>query len=447
MKQELTEQQKQILKLALQGYNYPEITQQLNIYGEIVEYFITQLHNPASHYYNPDLYKKIKMEQHLRNNGTIDFDKIEEIQLLLSQGYCLFEIALYYQTTEENLRKRLYTLKKHGYITEDTYNHIKEKDKKIQKNSWFDIFARLELIEKEGYDFKEYYHTSIYNRYIRYKTYRTIVWEFAMNQAEIDTIASQTNYSTTSVKEILRNEEYLNLFPLEERANIKQALSNSFQKLSEKTQNVQSRINVRLYDSSTRMLNIKLKQIELNKDYYFKLIVTFRLSLTEFSKLTGLEFYPKLLYKNFMTMITSKTKANALRYVFDCYSYTYPDEDEKRLEEARAFDKKLKLAQFTKDKNVEIELLNILNDKKYREVYQKRVALQPLSLEDWAEIFKYRIKYALSYIAIGIEQHEITEYLPKECEQENKVLDQFLQKNSPSITSNAMQRSRKLPLK
>ena len=327
MKQELTDQQKQILKLALQGYNYPEITQQLNIYGEIVEYFITQLRNPDSRYYNPDLYQKIKMEQHLRNNGTIDFDKIEEIQLLLSQGYCLFEIALYYQTTEENLRKRLYTLKKHGYITEDTYNHIKEKDKKIQKNSWLDIFTRLELIEKEGYDFKEHYHTSIYNRYIRYKTYRTIVWEFAMNQAEIDTIASQTNYSTTSVKEILRNEEYLNLFPLEERANIKQALSNSFQKLSEKTQNVQSRINVRLYDSSTRMLNIKLKQIELNKDYYFKLIVTFRLSLTEFSKLTGLEFYPKLLYKNFMTMITSKTKANALRYVFDCYSYTYPDED------------------------------------------------------------------------------------------------------------------------
>ena len=87
MKQELTEQQKQILKLALQGYNYPEITQQLNIHGEIVEYFITQLRNPASRYYNPDLYKKIKIEQHLRKYGTIDFDKIEEIQLLLTQGY------------------------------------------------------------------------------------------------------------------------------------------------------------------------------------------------------------------------------------------------------------------------------------------------------------------------------------------------------------------------
>ena len=447
MKQELTEQQKQILKLALQGYNYPEITQQLNIYGEIVEYFITQLRNPDSRYYNPDLYKKIKMEQHLRKYGTIDFDKIEEIQLLLTQGYCLFEIALYYQTKEETLRKRLYDLKIHGYITEDTYNFIKEKDKKIQKNSWFDIFTRLELIEKEGYDFKEYYHTDTYNRYIRYKTYRTIIWEFAINKTEIDAIANRTNYSVTTVKEILRNEKYLNLFPVEERANIKQALSNSFQKLSEKIQNEQLRINAHLYDTSTRMLHIKLKQIELNKDYYFKIIVTFRLSLPEFSKLTGLEFYPKLLYKNFMAMITSKTKKNALRYVFDCYSYTYPDENQKRLEEARAFDKKLKLAQFTKDKNTEIELLNILNDKKYREVYQKRVALQPLSPEDWTEIFKYRIKYALPYHAIGIEQHEFIEYLPKECEQENKVLDQFLQKNSLSITSKAMQRSRKLPPK
>ena len=73
--------------------------------------------------------------------------------------------------------------------------------------------------------------------------------------------------------------------------------------------------------------------------------------------------------------------------------------------------------------------------------------MQPLSPEDWTEIFKYRIKYALPYHAIGIEQHEFIEYLPKECEQENKVLDQFLQKNSLSITSKAMQRSRKLPPK
>ena len=146
-------------------------------------------------------------------------------------------------------------------------------------------------------------------------------------------------------------------------------------------------------------------------------------------------------------MITSKTKANALRYVFDCYNYTYPDEGEKRLEEARAFDKKLKLAQFTRDKETETELLNILNDQKYREVYQKKTASQPLSPEDWTEIFKYRIKYALPYNAIGIERHEVAEYLPKECEQENKVLDQFLQKNNPSITSNTMQRKRKLPRK
>ena len=217
MKQELTDQQKQILKLALQGYNYPEITQQLNIYGEIVEYFINQLNNPDSRYYSPDLYQKIKMEQHLRNNGIIDFDKIEEIQLLLSQGYCLFEIALYYQTTEENLRKRLYALKKHGYITEDTYNHIKEKDKKIQKNSWFDIFTRLELIEKEGYDFKEYYHTSIYNRYIRYKTYRSIIWKFAINKKTEEELAIQFHYSKDSVKNVLKNKEYLKLFPVEEQ--------------------------------------------------------------------------------------------------------------------------------------------------------------------------------------------------------------------------------------
>ena len=426
MKQELTEQQKQILKLALQGYNYPEITQQLNIYGEIVEYFITQLRNPASRYYNPDLYKKIKMEQYLRKYGTIDFDKIEEIQLLLTQGYCLFEIALYYQTTEENLKKRLYALKKHSYITENTYNLIKEKDKKIQKNSWFDIFTILELIEKEGYDFKEHYHTGIYNRYVRYKTYRSIIWEFAINRKTEEEIAIQFHYTKDSVKNILKNKEHLKLFPVEEQDIIQQEILARQIEISIEKKQGQKRINEALYGPKTTHINMKLYQIEVNKDYYFKLITTFRLTIEDFSKMIGIDFLQKELYYHLLKMMGSEVRRNALHYVFECYSIYYPDTDERRLKEAKAFDKRLKLAQLMNDQTTAKELLDYLNDAKYTAVFQKRIFQKKLTAEEWEIVFQYRFKYAIPYRKMNIDTRIIKKYLPSKYRHENEILNNFL---------------------
>ena len=124
--------------------------------------------------------------------------------------------------------------------------------------------------------------------------------------------------------------------------------------------------------------------------------------------------------------MNSETKKRALQYVFECYAIYYPDTDERRLKEAKAFDKKLKLAQLMNDKTTAKELLDSLNDAKYHVVAEKRRSTKELTEEEWEEIFHYRFKYAIPYRRLNISHQTVAKHLPQKYKQENEILNHYL---------------------
>lgn len=356
-------------------------------------------------------------------------DRIEEIILLLNQGYCLFEIALYYQTTETKLKNKLYILKKHGDIAEDIYQFIQEKDKNLKKNTWLDIFTRLELLEKEGIDFQPFLHNAVWIRYMKYKQGRDVIREFAINKKDFAEIAAEFHRSKSFIREMVNNEEYLELFSIEQRMMIKQKIIERQEELHLRFQQQQQQFNDFLFNKQNGILNIKLHQLELNKSYFFKLIMTFRLTIEDFSELIGIDFTKRELYYLLMKIMGNSFMQNALHYVFECYAIYYPDLEKRRLKEAQAFDKKLKLAQLMKDQTAIQQLLTFLNDSDFQAVSKKMRQNEKLTEEEWAVVFHYRFKYAVSYRKMQLNKYSVLHHMPKKYEEENKILNQFLRES------------------
>ena len=216
------------------------------------------------------------------------------------------------------------------------------------------------------------------------------------------------------------------MFPVEEQDIIQQEILARQIEISIEKKQGQKRINEALYGPKTTHINMKLYQIEVNKDYYFKLITTFRLTIEDFSKMIGIDFLQKELYYHLLKMMGSEVRRNALHYVFECYSIYYPDTDERRLKEAKAFDKRLKLAQLMNDQTTAKELLDYLNDAKYTAVFQKRIFQKKLTAEEWEIVFQYRFKYAIPYRKMNIDTRIIKKYLPSKYRHENEILNNFL---------------------
>ena len=273
----LTNYDKKVVELSLQGYSAREIADQLmNTNESAINSFINTLNNANHPNYNPELYSQILMEKSLKNYNVIDKDLIFKVTKMILDNYLPIEIAVLNNLTEHDFNQIIYNIKCSIYYDENTVERIKNKLQEISALDSNIKFRRILKLEKNFPNIKlEDYGFELIH-YRRWQDNFKLVEEFLQNKNDITTLAMKYNIAKTTVRNILNN------------CDSSHFIENNFDK--ETCQKIlklyHSQINdSKQFDLKHKEIDPKIISITNNSRFWILFILTFRISINDLAQM------------------------------------------------------------------------------------------------------------------------------------------------------------------
>lgn len=402
--------EQEIFELIKQGKSTTEISQMLNISNYNIVNTIKR-----SQYKDEILFlrsiKKAKM---------IDKDLVDEIVSLINQKYSFAEIAIYLSTTEAEIRSLLrYTFNNECspyYDSSYYYSLLAKYENNLQINRYL-IYQRLETLENKNHSLNlfNYSNSKFISEYKIYQNGKQMVYYYLNNDLKPtdEELSEKFNIRLAIINVILLNQHHLiclNQFLSAEKINLIR------EKRKEKAQVLKNQHHIDFQSKTqyfkTQIGEKKVEKILLNKVFWLKILLTFRLSLPDFAQLLGIE--DLCVANDFVTYLAYQVNlTHAVTFLF-----SYAQDSKVNLNKASLF-----LAMFKRSKNNPEELkkvMSIINDSQYHEIVKKVENNELLTEEEEKEVARYHIKYALSMRTTPVFQRKINtlckKYYPYEYE-------------------------------
>ena len=282
----LSNYEKKIINLSLQGYSTREIADTLTYIDEPAINSLIRSLNTANHpNYNPKLYNTILMEKSLKINNIVDKDLIYKVAEMILDNYLPIEIAVLNNITEHDLNQVIYNIKSSTYFDEKKVKRIKEKlheTASLKVNIKYQRILKLEKqfpnikLEDFGFDFVNYR---------RWQLNFKIIEDFLENDLDCTTLAIKYNLAKSTVRNLLTNNDSSHF------------LENNFAK--ETCEQIFNLYHARI-DDEVKKIDIKPKEtvdpkiesITKNGRFWILFILTFRISINDLANLEkAINFY------------------------------------------------------------------------------------------------------------------------------------------------------------
>ncbi len=274
----LTNYDKKIIELSLQGYSVHEIADKLPGSSESTINLLINSLNKASHpNYNPKLYNNILMEKSLRINNVIDKDLIFNVVDMILNNYLPIEIAVYNNLTMQKFNQIMYNIKNLTYYDEKMIEKIKNKlheQASLNSNLKYRRILKLEkefpniILENYGFDLTHYRH---WLQNIK------LVEDFLTTGLDVTTLAIKYNLANTTVRNVLNNTDSAHF------------LENTFDKETcEKVLKLYNFLNNKKnkqIDFKVKKVDSKIESITKNCRFWILFLLTFRISIDDLAKM------------------------------------------------------------------------------------------------------------------------------------------------------------------
>lgn len=409
-----------IFEQALLGISYKEIAKNVNLPYNEIKAIIKSLDDPKSSNYNVLLFDTIKLEQSL-NKKFIDYDRLEQIIEHIRHGYSFLEIAIMMNLESENEVVRfLGVLKKNS---KDDYNRLMNIYHRNLEKKKFIIYERIRKLENTGVDFNAYNNSELYNDYLKYKKRKDIIYTFMNYNTNIEELAKTFTTDKRNIQEYLKNADgFVEMILPQKQVKIfyEKAKVVLEQYKEQNTLNALTKHNKAICNKRTDQ---DFTRVEINFDYYVKLILSFKLTLEEIARLINIE--PTVELYNFFINNTDYIVKQAIKFNFN--EPNRNPGDFSHYEKAQKFTRDYGIACLLKDQEKRKQCLDFLNDKAFFQVIRNHQSYMELSEEEKKVVFEFRIKYVLTYEKL----QEITKYyirsfyVPLELKNESKRVDDY----------------------
>jgi len=423
-----------IINIAIEGKSAKEIAAILPFDENEIRRFIASLNHKGNSNYKPNKYQDIVMN---RQKRTIDKDFIDEIIKLIYEGFTFTEIAAMYEnTTEEEVKRNIYFLyaKNSPFKDKFLYSKVMRKQQQNQKRMEEEIYKRLESLEKNGVDLKQISSEMVFKRFERKKRIREMILDCLDSNMSLSTeeLARKHSLNGETVKNILNG-------TIEKNTVLQVIDEESFQNIQNawRVRNQVAKEEFRkgldkFFESKlTEEEKKKLEKISNQMNLWIPLLLTFQLSIEDLGILTNfhnLEELKKVVMQKADKM--SNYHENTLNYLFTNRIATNEREREERITKAKKFLKELTLAQVTKNKEKERNLLQWLTDYKALTLLKNKKPIETLTPEELNTLMEYRIKYAMPYQYFPYTNNALKRYIPDKYKEEMQEISDYNDKMS-----------------
>ena len=198
--------EQEILKLVKEGKSVTEISEKLNISKYMIKNTI-----------DSSLYKdEILFLRSLNKAKMIDKDYVDEIVSLMNQKFSLIEIALFLNTTENEIRSLLnyvYTREYSPYYNSSYYNSLFSRYENNLKLNRYLIYQRLEKLESANplLKLEDYSNSKLISEYRSYQNGKKMVYYYLNNDCKPtnEELSTMFNIPLKTVNIILSNHHHL----------------------------------------------------------------------------------------------------------------------------------------------------------------------------------------------------------------------------------------------
>ena len=407
----LTNYDKKIIELSLNGYSSREIADRLPGTNEsAINAFISTLNKVNHPNYNPKLYSSILMEKSLKINNIIDKDLIFKVTDMILADYLPIEIAVLNNINERDFKQLLHNIKSLTYFDENMIEKIKNKlhDAAILNNNL--KYRRILKLEQQFSNIKlEDYGFDIVN-YRRWQENFKLVEDFLENGCDIATLAMKHNVATTTAKNILTDNDSSHF------------LKNNFAKNT--CEQVLKLYNSKINDEDKKInyqpkkvIDSKIESIIKNSRFWILFILTFRISISDLAKMFKISDVKELHESLFRKAIeTDNIYYRALKYL-DCNS------NSANLDLAINFYKEYMDAK-KNDLEKAKQMIKVIDDKDFIVLVKSKKRIDKMSKEEHHLIADNWVKFALSSRDFPYQLSSLDKYcLPYHEEEIKKIKD------------------------
>lgn len=404
----MTNYEKKIIELALQGYSTRKIADSLSDFSEhSINDLIKSLNDINSPNYNPKIYSNILMERSLRLNNFIDKDLIFKVKTMILDGYLPIEIAVLNNLTLSEYEKVIYNIKHLTYFDEEMLNKIKTKLHEANNIKTINKYRRILKLEKQFPNLKlEDYGFEIVN-YRRWQENFKLVNDFLENNLDLAILAMKYNIAKTSVRNLLTNSDAYhfleNNFDLETKERV---IKQYYAKINEEPKKL---------DITFKKVEPKIESITNNGRFWILFLLTFRLPISALAKMFKIkdekQLHESLFYK---AEDLNGIYPRALYYL-DCNS------DFTNLEKAINFYKEYMDAKKNNLPKAK-EMIKLIDERDFFTLIKSNKKIDKMTKEEHRLIADNWVKFALSSRDFPYQLSSLNKYcLPYHEEEINKI--------------------------
>ena len=407
----LSNYEKKIINLSLQGYSPREIADTLTYIDEPAINSLIRSLNTVNHpNYNPKLYNTILMEKSLKINNVIDKDLIFKVADMILNNYLPIEIAVLNNLTEHDLNQVIYNIKSSTYFDEKKVKRIKEKLHETASLKVNIKYQRILKLEKQYPNIKlEDFGFDLVN-YRRWQLNFKMIEDFLENDLDCTTLAIKYNLAKSTVRNLLTNNDSSHF------------LENNFAK--ETCEQISNLYHARI-DDEVKKIDIKPKEtvdpkiesITKNGRFWILFILTFRISINDLAKMFKISDVKKLHDNLFL-------KAEDLNSIYHrALHYLDYSSSSANLEKAINFYKEYMIAKKTDIEKAK-QMLKMIDEQDFMNLIKSHKRIDTMSEEEHRLIADNWVKFALSSRDFPYKLSSLNKYcLPYHEEEIKKIKD------------------------
>ena len=407
----LSNYEKKIINLSLQGYSPREIADTLTYIDEPAINSLIRSLNTVNHpNYNPKLYNTILMEKSLKINNVIDKDLIFKVADMILNNYLPIEIAVLNNLTEHDLNQVIYNIKSSTYFDEEKVKRIKEKLHETASLKVNIKYQRILKLEKQYPNIKlEDFGFDLVN-YRRWQLNFKMIEDFLENDLDCTTLAIKYNLAKSTVRNLLTNNDSSHF------------LENNFAK--ETCEQISNLYHARI-DDEVKKIDIKPKEtvdpkiesITKNGRFWILFILTFRISINDLAKMFKISDVKKLHDNLFL-------KAEELNSFYHrALHYLDYSSSSANLEKAINFYKEYMIAKKTDIEKAK-QMLKMIDEQDFMNLIKSHKRIDTMSEEEHRLIADNWVKFALSSRDFPYKLSSLNKYcLPYHEEEIKKIKD------------------------
>lgn len=415
------ELEQEIISLAKKGLLAKDICKQLYVGGRKVQKTLEGLNDPTSPLYNPTDFNTAVFMKEMQNETikTIDKDLLHHVIVLIEKGFTFFEIAIFLQIPEQEIRELLKSLKKETcpFYDLEQYWHIKALEQQNRQRDARKSFRRLEVFETlrpGGIEWQSLTKDLIIKQYEIYKRGKQLVQKVLTSDQNLtdEELGAQLGMRRKAVYDFFHDQMAIPYFSLLVDKETKQKI---LQKREERRKECVENYQFR---ASKHCNHTVYERLHSQKKFWINFLLTFQLSFHDFASIIKVEESEDT--RKDIEYLASSLGERVYRATNYNFSIQLPSEAKQM--SAKNYLKQVMAAKQAQKNEEYLRLLDLISDKEYLQIAKSKQSFSQLTEEEIRIVIKHRLKYALPASAIPYNSQKLIEAVPEDLKEEYEAL-------------------------